>query len=81
MGNKSRITGLIAVASLAAALAILWPVVGAASPKVTARVGSSYTDASGDDQADGPDVDDGRGLGRRLREDQLRGRRSAIARR
>src|SRR6516162_2425151 len=55
MGNKSRITGLIAVASLAAALAILWPVVGAASPKVTGA-SSTYTDASGDNTNDGPDV-------------------------
>jgi hypothetical protein len=55
MGRRARIIGLIAVAALAAALAILWPVVGSASPKVAAA-SSTYTDASGDATNGGPDI-------------------------
>jgi hypothetical protein len=55
MGKKSRITGLIAVAALAAAVAILWPVVGTASPKTAVAGSGTFTDASGD-AGDGPDV-------------------------
>ncbi len=58
MGKKSRITGLIAVAALAAAFGILRPVAGSASPARSAATlaSSSYTDASGDTASDGPDV-------------------------
>ncbi len=55
MGQKTRITGLIAAAALAAALAILWPVVGSASPARTVA-SSTYTDASGDATNGGPDI-------------------------
>jgi hypothetical protein len=56
MGRKARITGLFtAAAALAAALAILWPVVGGASPARTAA-SSTYTDASGDATNGGPDI-------------------------
>src|SRR5262249_50848101 len=55
MGKRSRITGLFVVAALAAAVAILWPVVGSASPKAP-TASSNYTDGSGDNTNDGPDV-------------------------
>jgi len=46
---------LIAVAATATAVAVLWPVVGAASPSRTAD-SATYTDPSGDASNGGPDV-------------------------
>jgi hypothetical protein len=57
MGTSSRARGLIAVAVVAAALGILWPVVGSASPNHTKTVvgSATFTDPTGD-SGDGPDV-------------------------
>lgn len=57
MGTRSKVKGLIAVAVAAAALGILWPVVGSASPRHTGTVTASdtFTDATGDG-GNGPDV-------------------------
>jgi hypothetical protein len=57
MGTRSKVKGLIAVAVAAAALGVLWPVVGAASPNHAGSIAASatFTDPTGD-SGNGPDV-------------------------
>jgi hypothetical protein len=57
MGTKSKAKGLIAVGIVAAALGVIWPVVGNASPSHAKRVvgSATFTDPTGD-SGDGPDV-------------------------
>jgi hypothetical protein len=58
MGTRSRVRGLTAVVAAAAILAVVWPVVGTASPSHTSAVAAgsaTFTDPTGD-SGDGPDV-------------------------